>query len=174
MKAVVPLISCDEAQIFLSKKLFFKKKIVHAELIYIPGYMFSVSCSHIKKNHLNVFVDSIIGEFALLSSKNQFFDYIIQKEKILREIPIDQAREIAVNEMKRMFLWRSLKTKKKIPMDIITDSDFLMYPYWIGYFKKKEKIDFQAIDAVSGKEQGAKMKPLFIQYLISENKANRL
>ena len=35
------------------------------------------------------------------------------------------------------------------------------------------KIDFKAIDAVTGKEQGVRMKPLFIQYLIFEKKGNQ-
>jgi len=40
------------------------------------------------------------------------------------------------------------------------------YPYWIGYYKRKDGVDFDVIDAVSGKKQGAKMKPVFIELLM--------
>ena len=42
----------------------------------------------------------------------------------------------------------------------------LKYPYWVGYYKRKSGIDFEVIDALNGKKQGAKMKPVFIKLIM--------
>jgi hypothetical protein len=56
-----------------------------------------------------------------------------------------------------------LKHKHAKEVKEIIDMKKIFYPFWIGYFNRKDIFDFKAVDAVSGQAQGIKMRKIFLQ-----------
>ncbi|MCK4422129.1 hypothetical protein KAW48_10055 [candidate division WOR-3 bacterium] len=167
MNFVEPVISEQKAEeIFSKKRNFFHRspsEITKLELIYLPNYTFKLTV-RTKKSEQEVYVsvDGIKGTFAFLDLENVNltkegstpFDF---------ELSQDIAEKIAKDEYRGIILQSGLQAK--IPAEIKNIKRFMAmyYPYWICYYKKGDLYNFSVLDAVNGKLQGIKMKPVFLQ-----------
>lgn len=167
MKFVKPVISEGAAKEIFSKKRTFlrgnKGEIVKIELINFPCYFFEVSAISRKgERSTYVSVDGIKGTFSFLNLDNvslkeegeTSFDF---------EITINEARKIAKNEYKGEILRSGLIAKNPAELREISEGEKIYYPYWVCYYKKRDKYNFQVIDGVSGRMESVKMNSVFLQ-----------
>lgn len=154
----------QEASTFLHKS----RNIEHTELVYLPYYLYEVTVnfqnqSKIKKN---IGVDCVDGEYAFINDIEIITD-IENEVDIVVKINIDEAesQEIAEKAVKDIILMRM---KKGIQVLNIESKllHLINYPYWIGLYRKKSKLEFDAIDAISGKKQGVKMRPVLLKQIM--------
>jgi hypothetical protein len=147
------------------------KKMVKVELFYLPIYLFTIELEDRKARHYHemISVDGIKGEFAFfresdsVESPNEHmnsFSYILAE-------PI--ARKIALAEYQRFLLKNNLKSSNSSGIVSFSKGVKAFYPYWIGYFRRKNGYDFEVIDAVGGGKQGIKMRPVFIELLLQSS-----
>jgi hypothetical protein len=54
---------------------------------------------------------------------------------------------------------------EKTPAELreVSKGEKIHYPFWICYYKKKNKYNFEVIDGINGKMQGIQMNPVFIK-----------
>ena len=144
-----------------------KKVVDNIELLHLPYYFFKseINLSKGKSSIQHICVDGLMGEFAFVEREKieLLSDNINDDTELL--ISELEASSIAKNAVKSM-----LMVQKGKGIDLVSiDMEFvgmLKYPYWVGYYKRKSGLDFEVIDAVNGKKQGAKMKPVFIKLIM--------
>jgi hypothetical protein len=144
-----------------------KKVVVNIELLHLPYYFFKSEINLSKEKSIvqHICVDGLMGEFAFVErDKIEFISDRINDntELLISEL---EAFSIAKNAVKSM-----LMVQKGKGIDLVSIGlelvGMLKYPYWVGYYQRKSGIDFEVIDAVNGKKQGAKMKPVFIKLIM--------
>ena len=170
---VIPQIDHHKALKLLARPprpLARKRKILKAELVYMPNFIFIVEIER-KKTRIaesKISVDGIEGAFALYKDvptteeapkSVKCPDFVISRE---------DAQAIGLDEFRRFLLRHSLHRKEKAVVKSIRFDKEVYYPFWVGYFHRKEAYDFEVIDAVSGQRQGVKMKPVFIKALLAD------
>jgi len=169
---VVPRIEEQRAWILLSKSprpLTRKRKIIKVELYYLPNYVFNVEMENrkAKVNSMKICVDGIEGHFAYYDETELTEKPDMPGKSADFKISVDEAVKLGEDEFHRMVLRQSLKKRDEITIRSITFDKNVFYPYWIGYFRRKGAYDFEAIDALSGQRQGAKMKPVIMRAILS-------
>ena len=171
MKQLETKISPEKAaQIMKEPSNFLMKKrnIEHTELVYLPYYLYEVAVifknMSTMKKHIGV--DCIDGEYAFLHDINILLNASNNIE-YGNKIYIDekQSEQIAQKAVKDIILMRMKKGIQivKIETKLL---QMINYPYWIGLYRKKRRIEFDAIDALSGKKQGVKMRPVLLKKII--------
>lgn len=167
-----PQISTEQAQnILLSPPGFLKKKryLEKIELFLLPSFIVDVQVSvHHKSSTQSFCIDAVLGSFA-------FFDLPEAPHRptsSFRTCPFfldaQTVQKKALDEYRRYLLRTSLKMRYTFNIEKIMGTRRIYYPFWIGYYKKRKKIDFDVIDAVGGEHQGAAMRPVFIKALLNE------
>ncbi len=167
MNFVQPVISVQKAdQIFSKKRRFFHRssgEIVRLELIHFPYYTFELRASTKKgEQKTSVAVDGIKGSFAFLELEEVVlsgegrpsFGFVLSPK---------EAEKIAKDKYRGIILESGLQAKAPAELKEIKKSMEIYYPYWICYYKKGDLYNFSVLDAVSGKIQGVKMNPVFLQ-----------
>jgi hypothetical protein len=167
VKFVQPVISEDAAEEIFSRKrtLLHRKKgkIVKVELINFPCYLFEVCATSRKGEKSNyVSVDGIKGTFSFLDLENVTFSEE-GKASFSFDIKEDEAKKIAKDEYKGEILRSGLIAKNPAELRKISEGEKIYYPYWVCYYKKRDKYNFQVIDGVSGRMESVKMNPVFLQ-----------
>ena len=160
-----------QASVILQKPsnfLFRKREIKLTELIFLPYYLFEVKV--VFSNNLEmrklVCVDGIEGEYAFIENPKILDNGVRNNENILDlKIDKEKARDIAQRTVKDVILMRM---KKGIVISEITTQYLYMlnYPYWIGLYRKKRGVEFDAIDALTGQKQGIRMRPVLLKQVI--------
>jgi hypothetical protein len=162
-------LNINKAEELLTKKENFfqrNKTLCKSELIYLPYYLFSAEI-HLSSNKTGRFflaVDTIAGECAHIKNVQRFLDQSFSKSQnfiISEEEAGIIAKKFFVNEI----LYKKRKGVGFIKTSITLEKVF-EYPYWIGYFRRGDGIDFNVIDGLTGQRQGPKMKSVFIKYLM--------
>jgi hypothetical protein len=170
---IIPQIEKTLALVHLAKQprpLTRKRKILKAELLYLPFYIFTIHVESTKKGTSSeqVCIDGIQGQFAFFKggnfvkknpAKSRVYDFIISQ---------NEAEKSALEDYKRELLKQSLRKKVDATVKTIQFDKEIFYPYWIGYFHRKGALDFEAIDAISTERQGAKMRPIFVNVLLQK------
>jgi hypothetical protein len=168
---VAPLIDEQKAGVLLSATGGIwprKRKIIRTELVTLPLYVFTARLSIPGKAEFTemISVDAIKGEFAFYSEP----EYADTETENLpgpgSEISEEEARKIAVTEYQRMLHKKNLRTRNHVTLDGLSNSRLVFYPYWIGYYRRKNGYDFEVIDAVGGGRQGIRMRPVFIDLIL--------
>jgi len=173
---IASVVSRTKAEDLLTKTkglLSPRREMVKIELIYLPVYLFSLKLED-KRNRLlaeRISVDGIRGEFAFIKD----IDYDSSPPEIKHRFEFSltekEAREIANREYQRVLFKDNLKTRNDVRIIEFGPGERIYYPYWVGYFKRKNAYDFNLIDAVDGGKQGMKMRPVFMDLLLqSSNK----
>ncbi len=149
---------------FLKKK----KHLENIELFYLPSYIVEINVTANDARQSQSFcIDAVLGSFAFFDSTTETgtLSRIQTCPFFLNE---NDVQEKAIDEYRRHLLRTGLKMRYTFQIDNIINSHRTYYPFWIGYHKKKGKIDFDVIDAVGGEHQGAAMRPVFIKALLNE------
>lgn len=167
MKFIQPVISEQEArQIFSRRKIIFRRspgKIFKLELIHFPYYTFEVTVKTKKgEQKVSISVDGISGTFAFLDLAKVTiseegagsFDF---------EFSFEEAEKIAKREYKGVILQSGLLAKTPSELKEIRKTYEIYYPFWVCYYKKRNLYDFSALDAVNGKIEVIRMKPVFLR-----------
>jgi hypothetical protein len=167
LKFVRPVISEGQAREIFSQKrktlLRRKGEIIRIELINFPCYIFEISVTSRKGEKSSyVSVDGIKGTFSFLN-----LDNVSMKEEgktsFNFEITSNEAGKIAKHEYRGEILKSGLIEKTPAELREISKGEKIYYPFWICYYKKKNKYNFEVIDGISGKMQGIQMNPVFIK-----------
>jgi hypothetical protein len=161
-------INSDDATLLLKKpyNIFSsKKEIIKTELVYLLYYMFEseIIFSGGKIEKRNICVDTVSGDYAFFKNIDMKYNAETEYPSVL--IKPYEARNIAELTIKSNLMFEKGKGKK-IDSIKIKEAGMIEYPYRIGYYKRKNRIDFDVVDAVNGKLQGAKMKPTFIKLIM--------
>jgi len=174
VKLVQPIISDVEAKEIFSRKrtLLHRKKgeIVKIELIHFPYYIFEITAKSRrgeKKSYVSV--DGIRGTFSFLDFKNVIF-LEEGKKSFYFEIKEKEAKKIAKTEYKGEILKSGLIEKNPAELREVSKGEKICYPYWVCYYKKRGKYNFQVIDGVSGMVESVKMNPVFLKAFHQEKR----
>jgi len=170
---VTQKINKSQALIHLAKnpRPFTKRRdIIKVELIYLPCFLFSISIKSSNKDIVQVLVclEAISGEFAFFESTELENKPDLPSRKCEFIISELEAEKIARDQYQRIILKRNLKAKSQIEIQSIELNKEIFYPFWIGYFSRKDALDFEVLDGVSGVLQGAKMRSIFIELLLQD------
>jgi hypothetical protein len=143
-----------------------KKDLAGIEMVLLPLYVFSIDLTDKRGGRYTetLSVDAVRGEFALFREAPAEPEETVGPDFLLCP---ETARDIALAESRRILLKRNLKNANTTEISEIGPARKLAWPYWIGYYKKGDRYDFSVIDAVDGSVQGIKMKPVFIDLLLS-------
>lgn len=177
-------ISRQQAENIITKKSAFlsssklasrKKRILpeRLEVVYLPFYLFDVLVEKGEKGQINfparqqqvtLSVDGLLGHAVLYAddaldvekdpnSPAPTCDFILS--------PADAAKT-ALDRYRGILLEHGLRTRSRPLAKEISEGKKILYPFWVGYFKRKKGYDFKALDAVSGEIQGVRMRRVFI------------
>jgi hypothetical protein len=167
VKFVQPVISKVEAkEIFSRKRTLLRRKkgeIVRIELINFPCYIFEVTAKTKKgekKNYISV--DGIKGSFSFFNLENVTFSEV-GNTSFDFEITNKEARKTAEDEYRGEILRAGLIAKTSAELKEISEGEKIYYPYWVCYYKKRDKYNFQVIDGVNGRTGSVKMNPVFLK-----------
>jgi len=177
---VIPKISEKEAENIFSKKKKFSlsklKKISlsleRLEILYLPFYLFHVSVQMegkerskklplIKKVTLSV--DGLLGHSVFYAKDDLDVESRTKKAVCGFELTPSEAQKAVLNEYRAFLLEHGLRTRSASQAEEISGGKKIFHPFWIGYFQKKGRYDFIALDAVSGEIQGIKMRKVFLK-----------
>lgn len=165
-KYVKPVISREAAQTILTERKWFqvkKRRLKRIELVYLPHYFFHLVIT-LKSGEKEVIAstDTLLGAFALADSQVLEYEEATSGEKFTAQITRTEAEKICLDEYRKMLLGYGLRQKEFVGLKEIKAVEEIMYPFWVAYFQIGEKYDFNAVDAVSGKLQGIKMRKVFL------------
>jgi len=145
-----------------------RRKMIKVELFYLPMYIFTIQLEDKKgrHNHDLVSVDGIKGEFAFFRETDYDEETKEKTDQFSWKLTEPKAREIAMGEYQRFLLKNNLKNSNFSGIANFSSGVQAYYPYWLGYFRRRNGYDFEAIDAVGGSKQGIKMRPVFIDLIL--------
>ncbi len=147
-----------------------KKKIVKTDLFYLPFYLFIITTVTNKKDNASelICVDGVEGTFSFFKETEYtntpgipgfIFNSVIEMEK---------ARQLGLEEYRRILLKLSFKNRIAIEVESIKFDKKVFYPYWVGYYYRGKSLDFEIIDGLNGEKQGNKMRSIFIYALLKK------
>ena len=172
ISAVSPLIEKNRAQELLARgawKFSAAKPILRVELFYLPSYLIKLQVSaNNEEKQQHICVDALDGVLAFIDPINLTFSRTENIKTCPYFLPQEKAESLAVEQYRRHLLQSSLQTRVRMEVKRFLSTSSIYYPFWIGFFKRKGKLDFRVIDAVSGQMQGAAVKPVFIKALLQE------
>lgn len=170
---IQPLIEKRDAQELLARgawKFSASKPILRVQLFYLPSYLIKLQVSaNDEEKQQHVCVDALDGVLAFIDPQHLSFSQTGTIKTCPYVLPQDKAEALAVEQYRRHLLRSSLHTRVRMEVKGVLSVSSLYYPFWIGFFKRKGKLDFRVIDAVSGHMQGAAVKPVFIKALLQEH-----
>lgn len=145
-----------------------KKRVIDKiELFYLPSYIITVQVKTDKAiQNQSLCIDAVLGSFAFYTfsettttPKGKFSTcrFFLQEEVIVSK---------AVEDYRRHLLHAGLKLRYKFQVQKVISVKSLYYPFWIGFFSRHKKIDFDVVDAVAGEHQGVALRPVFIKALL--------
>ena len=168
---VVPRIDVNRAVTLLSERprpLSRRRKIIKTDLLYLCCYLFAVKIK--SKNEKiatgNICVDGLYGTFAFFQETSTIDKPNMEFKQVDFELTEQEAKENGLKEYKRYILRQSLRRRESTTVVGISEGRKIYYPFWIGYFRRQGRIDFEVIDGLSGQKQGVKMRPVFIRALL--------
>lgn len=169
---VSPKLTLAQAREFLqSPPGFFKKKrqIEKIELFFLPSFIVEIQVTANNRLATQLFcIDAVLGSFAFFEASTTTASLSSAFKTCPFFLTENTVREKAVDEYRRHLLRTSLKMRYKFKVEKTINVKKIYYPFWIGYYKRKGKVDFDVIDAVGGEHQGVAMRPVFVKALLNE------
>jgi hypothetical protein len=136
---------------------------VKSELIYLPYYRFVLELSDSAEEPLvRVAVDGLIGEGVFFLTEELELEPTGYEQRCDFTLAPSAARQIASYQYKRFLLEHGLRNKSNTTVESISDGEEILFPFWIGYFRKGSSYDFKALDAVSGEVQSVRMRKVLL------------
>jgi len=166
VRAVKPQLTQREARVELTRKRWFsfrKPEFRRMELVYLPYYFFQLFISRpAGEMSVSAAVDGLTGTFALVEEPSLQYTEPDGLETPGFRISSPEAEKICRNEYRHRLFSYALRQKASVTLKTVELVGAIHYPYWIAYFKIGAKYDFSALDAVSGKPTGIKMRQIFV------------
>ena len=169
---VTPEITEEEAkEIFSHKPSFISIKIRKGfvfprriEMIRLPFFLFELSPNDEDVDSImTIAVDGISGEVVFFVKRGLQVESRTCDLSCPFCISMIEAKKRALESYRWLLMeHRSPNRGKLSSMRIIRDREIL-YPFWVGYFQRRQALDFRAIDGVSGEFQGLKMRKVFLK-----------
>lgn len=149
----------------LTAKLFSKPTApTRTELLYLPYHRFTIELSDSESNEpVSVAVDGLVGEIVFFVKPETAHAPPGDFQCCKFELSAAEARSVVLDEYRRMLLQHCLRNKSTTTVQCVSSAVPVLYPFWIGYFRKGEAYDFSALDAVSGSVQGVRMRKVFLR-----------
>lgn len=169
---ISPILSERSALMALSKPpglLKKKRRIDKVELFYLPSYIIDVLVfTDNEEKRQSLCVDAVGGEFAFIEDvkTSRTPDGTIRTCPFM--LPQKKVEQRALEVYRHHLLHRGLMLRYKFEIRGIESTRPIYYPFWIGYYKRKDQIDFEAVDAVGGERQGAALRSVFMKALLHE------
>ena len=161
---IKPLVSEEFAREgFRKKRGFFRRPVLErVELVYLPYYVFTVAVLLPEEKEVHLGLDGIEGMFSFFNpevemteeSAGETFDFVL---------PPEEAERRALEEYRWMVIREGIRKRTPPRVKEVRERKQVQYPYWIGYYRRGERYDFQAIDAVSGGLAGIKMRRVLLK-----------
>lgn len=177
---VIPKISEQEAKNIFSKKKKFSplklKKISlspeRLEILYLPFYLFHVSVQMAGKGRheklplikkVTLSIDGLLGHSVFYAKDDLDVESRTQGAVCGFLLIPAEAQKAVLSEYRAFLLEYGLRTRSASQAEEISGGEKIFHPFWIGYFQKRGRYDFIALDAVSGEIQGIKMRKVFLK-----------
>lgn len=169
---VIPEISRKEAEDILSSRasLFpvrIKKRSAppkRIELIHLPFYIFEVLVKRGEEEQkVSISLDGLLGSTLFFAREDMHYKDKVENPVCSFILSRSHAQKIAMEEYKWLLVEHGLRSKKMSWAEEVTEVRTIFYPFWVGYFQKKQAYDFKALDGVSGEVQGVKMRKVFLK-----------
>ncbi|MDZ7261753.1 MAG: hypothetical protein ONB05_06585, partial [candidate division KSB1 bacterium] len=166
---VKPQISKEQAEEILSSQRglfsfqFRKATLLRVELVFLPCYLFTILLNQNREEReIQVTIDGIQGSFALFQDRGIQFTDRPEAEFFKFQLSSQEAREKALEVCRGQLIRWGFRKRHPSQIKGVVEQKKVGYPYWVGYFKRKEAYDFKLIDAVSGSLQGIPMRRLLL------------
>jgi len=145
------------SQILIRKTLFGRKAPAKMEMLFLPGYIYSVKVRANKSITMSeeILVDAISGEFSFIENV-EFEEKQEELNSSLWYLNFKEAKAIVTTNYGQFLTARNLKTKVGAKVKSISLVSSVYYPLWVGYFNSKKQHYYRVLDAVNGKLLGSR------------------
>ena len=170
---VIPELDEVHAESLLTKAprlLAQKKKIIKIDLLYLPFYLFTITTVTSKNESVGelICIDGVKGSFSFFKEPEYANTPVKTGFIIDPVIELEKARQLGLEEYRRVLLKISLKNRIVKEVESIQFEKKVFYPYWVGYYYRGKSLDFETIDGLNGEKQGNKMRSIFIYALLKK------
>jgi hypothetical protein len=138
------------------------------EIVYLPYYLFTIDAHYRDEvRQATATVEAHSGSFSLFDEKSYTITPNAEHPSFPPALPAEEAAEIARNGV-AMALLRSRGKYRRSQVGRIQKTDLLGYPFWVYYYERRRKrLDFKVLDAVTGRPPGTKVKPSLLAAFIA-------
>lgn len=145
------------------RKSFFnrKKEIVRIEERHIPCYLFELLFrSSRRERRIHVVCDALRGKVRRVDWPQAF----VPELELSDGAALDEAQALKrVGDEFRWFSFSSgLRVRRKYHLEEVVSRGKLAYPFWVIYYRKKERYNFSVFDAISGKREDFFTREIFL------------
>lgn len=132
--------------------------------MHLPFYLFEISLSGGGgKQNVTVSLDGLLGSTIFFVKSDLNYTVSVKNPVCPFVLSQTKARKKVLEEYKWQLLEYGLKMRKISTIEKVKGVKAIFYPFWVGYFRRKQAYDFKAIDGVSGEFQGVKMRKIFLK-----------
>ena len=145
------------------------------EMVYIPIHMFRIKFQAKTGvvGETMAGVDGLVGEFAFLRENGLRYAETPTGEIFKATIGKQTAQDVVSDHFRWRWIQMGLRRRRPMKLEEILYENIGYYPFWVGYYKKRNRIRFHCWDAVSGKEGGIKTKrALLVAFLNRHQEEN--
>jgi hypothetical protein len=137
------------------------------ELLHFPYYRFALQVEdRAGVREVAAGADGILGTLVMMENLQLRW----QEEDFRPEFGFALSREEArakVAEEYRWILYRARMRRYRCRLVSVDDGEVFYYPYWVGYFSRSGKWDFDILDAVTGHPLGGPLRKAFLHALLN-------
>jgi hypothetical protein len=178
MKFYLPQVPSEAAQARMTIRgrlpPFRMRVIEKIELVGVPHYLFEVEIKDSPAGPASVAVEAVEGTVAVMEPGAEFFegdDRDLRRSRLPAvTLPVVLTREEAEVKVRTDFRWillsRALRRRQAHEITAVRGGELFSYPYWLGYYRRRGRWDFEAVDAVSGMGQGSTMRRVILKALV--------
>jgi len=133
------------------------------ELVHLPYYIFRATVSQGGDEHeIMVCVDGIACGFSFFNGNGVAFHDEASGEVFDFRVSAKEAERACRDSLRWHLVRQALRLKVKPSVKAIHSVEELYYPYWVAYFRRRDRYEFRAADAVTGEIQGVRMRNAFL------------
>jgi len=178
MRFVTRKISSEEAREILGARGKFpfrrKSEMKKVELVYLPYYAHRVTVWQGNGEHeVSACVDAISSGFFFFDAEQAVFQDDAEGTLFDFQISPEEARRVCLENLRWHLVYQGLRLKVRASAGNIGEVRSVYYPYWVAYFKGRKGYDFRALDAVTGKIEGAQVRRTLLSAFLQNGALRR-
>ena len=136
----------------------------YVERFFLPYYFYRIRFQSSEgSSEKTVALDGLLGEMMFFVSDKLKLVESLNDDLCPFLIPQEEAVQKLNDNVRWLRMESSLRQKTSVSQREILKADPVYYPYWIGYLKRHGRLDFKALDAVSGEFQTVRMRRIFLK-----------